>query len=144
MKNPELFHKTVGILVKAYLNDTLQYSDCKACAVGNMVASNMGVKLQKVGIGISASNKRYEGQWFTPFSQGCCGRTGISLNKITKTAKKQIKATGYTIFELADIEYAFGQGGALEVSNYAGTLMLIHEATHTEAQQAKELFVLAD
>lgn len=44
MKNPELYHKAVDILVAAYFNDTLRHFDCQACAVGNIICGNLGVK----------------------------------------------------------------------------------------------------
>lgn len=42
MKRPELYQKTVDILVKAYFDDTLQHGNCYACAVGNIIAGNCG------------------------------------------------------------------------------------------------------
>lgn len=45
MKNKELFDKTIGILVNAYLNDTLENANCHACAVGNLVATNCGYEM---------------------------------------------------------------------------------------------------
>jgi hypothetical protein len=35
------FSNTIDILVKAYLNDTLQHESCSACAVGNLVSHSM-------------------------------------------------------------------------------------------------------
>lgn len=33
------FHETVGILVQAYLNDTLIHQSCQHCAVGNLITA---------------------------------------------------------------------------------------------------------
>jgi hypothetical protein len=41
IKEP-LYHKTIGILVDAYFDDTLQHGNCSACAVGNLVAAAKG------------------------------------------------------------------------------------------------------
>jgi len=41
------FENTVDILVKAYINDTLEHNNCYACAVGNIVAHNMGERFVK-------------------------------------------------------------------------------------------------
>lgn len=50
MTNKERFDETVDILVKAYLNDTLQHGHCAACAVGNIIAKKNDYKIQvKVG-----------------------------------------------------------------------------------------------
>src|SRR5688572_25079170 len=47
MKNKPLYHKTVDILVQAYFDDTLVSGHQCGCAVGNLVAANMGIRLIK-------------------------------------------------------------------------------------------------
>lgn len=44
MKNKELFYKNVNILQKAYYNGTLEHANCTACAVGNLLCANLGIK----------------------------------------------------------------------------------------------------
>lgn len=45
MNRPELYQRTVAILYTAYYNDTLSHGDCCACAVGNLVAANLGYSI---------------------------------------------------------------------------------------------------
>lgn len=42
MKERDKFEKNWGILVKAYLNGTLEWGNDCACAVGNLIAGNLG------------------------------------------------------------------------------------------------------
>jgi len=152
MKNKELFEKTVNILVKAFQNDTLEYTECKACAVGNIVAANNNVNLyyDKENRCIVSDNEEYNtGIWFNPFKWGMCGRDNINYDLLKqKDIAQQIKSTGYSINEIADIELAFGIGcGHDGLNNFEGLmsvvdcLMDIHECSKSEAEKAKSLFV---
>lgn len=152
MKNKELFEKTVSILVKAFQNDTLQYTNCKACAVGNIVAANNNVNLSydKENRCIVSDNEEYNtGKWFNVFKWGMCGRDGLYLDLLKqKDIVQQIKSTGYSINEIADIELTFGVGcGNDGLNNFEGLmsvvdcLMAIHECDKSEADKAKSLFV---
>lgn len=148
MKNPELFHRTVGILVKAYLNDTLEYTDCKACAVGNLVAFGLGISLKKVGKSIESSDPEYVGDWLNAMYPGK-GISGVRLNMINGNIKTEIDITGYSVYDLANIEKAFHDGvedmdkpdynfnGMMSVVN---SLQEIHDASTEEANEAKSLF----
>lgn len=150
MKNPELFNKTVAILVKAYQQETLQHQFCSCCAVGNLIGANMGLTP------LVNSNEFAEGviaKWDNAIHLGEVNESGYC-----GIAKEQIDATGYTIFQLADIERAFETSR----NNFNGDrsysanntdlqfhslmavvdcLMQIHEATLEEATEAKQLFV---
>ena len=64
----ERFHETVGILVKAYLNDTLEHTNCHACAVGNMIASKMGISIIKNKRGMEWSTS--DPAWFDAIGCG--------------------------------------------------------------------------
>src|SRR5687768_1919011 len=44
MKNPELYNRTVDILVDAYFKDALVSDDCTACACGNIISANLNYK----------------------------------------------------------------------------------------------------
>jgi len=112
MIREELYHKTVGILVDAYFKDTLVHGNCKACAVGNIVAANRGIGLYSNGKG----NIEWEREvctigvgWASVFSTDPVfgGQSLRPDNYDTPTAKEQIDATGYQWQELAKIEYAF-------------------------------------
>lgn len=106
MNRPELYNKTVDILVQAYMNDTLQHGNCHACAVGNLVAANMGLNYRKNDLGHSMWLSTQEPMWQDVH---CMGFNGQYLNfcNYVGGAKEQIDATGYSPIETAGIELAF-------------------------------------
>lgn len=152
MKNAELFHKTVGILVKAYQNDTLEHENCYACAVGNLVAGSLGIKFTSDFQGRVIWEDEIKPRWdevhcFVGYNQ-IWNRCGSYVDE----GLEQIKLTGYLPEQTAKIEVAFetaDRGNNEDEWMFNGlmsvvdTLMQIHEATTEEAQQAKELFVKA-
>lgn len=101
MKNPELYQKTVDILVNAYFNDTLEHSNCYACAVGNLIGYYLGVVFthRKMWVGL----KPYWDDVFITMDEG----QRICHSEYFGEAKRQIDLTGYTYIELAKIEKAF-------------------------------------
>lgn len=115
------FHKTVNVLVQAYLNDTLVHGYCTACAVGNIVASSMGIEVIKddnfCGPDWSHSNPKWPNVFL------CTGEDPtkenfqvVDSNGYEKPdVKREIDSTGYTWQELAKIEFAF------ESAPYEGT-----------------------
>lgn len=120
MSNIEKFNETVSILVKAYLNDTLQHGNCFACAVGNIIAAKSGFKFcdKKVkghslsweGQPYPAFNENaYDAQgWGAAFTTGFLGIQHLRLEYLTNEhVSRQIKISGYTWQELAKIENAF-------------------------------------
>ena len=161
MKNPELFHRTVGILVKAYLNDTLKSANCASCAVGNIVSVSCGYQVardSKGSLGWWANEKEewVDPRWqkvfmtsaFKVFNIRFFASQSKKLKKFKKKARKQIESTGYTLDELALIEKTFERRSIR--SDFRGLmavvdcLQIIHEATETESQRAKELFTLTE
>lgn len=146
MKNKELFEKTVNILVKAYQDDTLEYTNCSACAVGNIVAANNGIQLKKRQnreIEVIGGKSDLWKHCFQSFGDGVKG-----LNEYRPLDSiQQIATTGYSIDEVAEIERAFHEGYAENLDNFEGLmtlvdcLMIIHKANEVEASQAKSLFV---
>jgi hypothetical protein len=110
MKNAELYHKTVNILVEAYFNDTLAHSDCSACAVGNIVAYNKGLKLKRIKFldrsHVIVVNADYGAntKWFEIVDFG----GGIDEKALKdKETLEQISCTGYSPKEIVEIEHAF-------------------------------------
>lgn len=109
MNKPELYHKTVNILVDAYFNDTLIHNNCHACAVGNIVAANRGFKyvptcdedLKVIW------QQDTDGIWSDVFITIANGIQDVYPSLYKREAKKQIDATGYSYQDLAKIEYAF-------------------------------------
>lgn len=149
MKNKELFDRTVSILVNAYQNDTLEYEDCKACAVGNLVCYSNGSELKRIGNKIENIGKYWSGGWSSIIS---CGEGKVNTDysgEFNKTKEKELLNTGYTLNQLAKIELIFAKNRPYEAEdpNFVGLmaiidyLMIIHEANSEEVIQAKSLFV---
>lgn len=110
MKNEELYHKTVDILVQAYFNDTLAHSDCSACAVGNIVAANTGIVFEKCKYSGSFYWKDNEGPfWGNLFHTDSDTKEQIfdGAYLIDEKVLCEIKSTGYNVYDLMKIEYAF-------------------------------------
>lgn len=158
MKNQELFNKTISILVKAFINGTLEHTNCYACAVQNLVAGNMGLKIipkpinHEVAdcghISVIIPNMRYA----DTLTINLDSDKGIIKPKI----QEQLKATGYTREQLREIEFSFEyysfdtevQSNIDEwvfqgLMSVCDCLMKIHKASAFEIKQAKELFVKA-
>lgn len=140
MKNPELYNKTVGILVDAYFKNTLLHVDCMACAVGNIVAANMGIRIviheDNVVRTIGGQNNR----WFRAIGGGF-----VHPDKLTPEVMLEVNATGYDPYELAKIEDAFEKAydynNNIDLEMYNGLVNVIdvldeiHENKDTEATQ---------
>ena len=154
MKKKELFEKTVGILVNAYRNDTLEHRNCLACAVGNIIAANCGIN----DIISSAEWEEKTGgfgslDWtgWTKVFMTVGTKQSINMSAYKGVAKFQIDSTGYSWQDLAKIEYAFETtprgnndddwmlNGLLAVYD---VLCDIHEVNPTEVKAGEEVFVL--
>lgn len=114
MIREQLYHKTVDILKQAYFDDTLKHGNCFACAVGNIIAANMGKKIIRVKSGFGGDISVWD---------DAVSDNGVhNRNSVTATAYvissyvnvpapddiiKQILATGYSRHELSAIEAAF-------------------------------------
>lgn len=91
---------SIEVLQKAYLNETLTARDCMACAVGNLVAAS----------------EDYEGRIYAWRFVFCTEDSGYQVFYDPRDAVfmaeyneglDAIEATGYSIAELAKIEFAF-------------------------------------
>jgi len=92
MNRPNLYQKTVNLLLDAYNNETLKHGNCYACAVGNICRGSYAW-----------------GQAFTTSDTGKQHRNYLLPGwKIShKDVVELVESTGYTFDELADIEFAF-------------------------------------
>lgn len=146
MKNQEQFDRTVKILVGAYLNNTLMHRNCHACAVGNLIAANLGISYSQdlKWIGRQVAWKEV----FVTF------RYQIAQLKrpwaYTGEAKVQIDSTGYTWQQLAKMEYAFERapmGHSRDEHMFNGLMAVvealaqIHEMDEQATTAARELFI---
>lgn len=162
MKNQELFHKTVNILVQAYLNNSLIHCDCSACMVGNLVASNMGIKMSVAENYFNIIGAEWIGEephWHKVFyTQPDTKKQIFKKTSYRGKAKKQIESTGYSLKELAKMEYVFETAPGFKTTNYdpqdeewmfnglmavIDVLCDIHEMNDEAKQEAKALFIKA-
>lgn len=91
--------KSIEVLQKAYLNETLEAGNCQACAVGNLVAAS-----DYEG---TISDWRYvfcTDEGAQEFYDSINSREYSVLHDLGLEA---IEATGYSVAELAKIEFAF-------------------------------------
>lgn len=135
MDNTEKFNETVGILVKAYLNDTLEHGNCHACAVGNIIAAHCGYKYVKI------KNRFCSVRWKdNPKQRWYHEDIGVYESD-------QTTATGYSKKDIFNIEAAFECTRFNRNSMFTGLMAVvdvlaeIHGIDLTQKQSAKELFI---
>lgn len=150
MKNKKLYNKTINILVNAYFNNTLEHGMCTMCAVGNLVAANMGYtfKNNTWNNGAGYTFPRWNNvHMYTDDEQK------FDLSKYVDTAKKEIDSTGYSPLETAAIELAFetaNKGKSKDEYMFNGLMAVvnaldkIHENIDVEiTTTSKNKFVMA-
>lgn len=156
MTQQEKFNQTVGILVRAYLNDELEHKVCSACAVGNIIAFHMGTKPGKLSVPVECvvagdkyvilrydnnhfENGEYAMSWYTKM-EGCASPDGA----------RQIKSTGYSVGEIYAIEKSFESapmGKSTDEWMFNGLMAVvdvlakIHGINLEQSESAKLLFV---
>lgn len=152
------FESTVDVLVKAYLNDTLEHGSCEACAVGNIVHA--------------AGFKRYGNLAFKDMPKDSCGNwkalfvtysDGVQRIRKRDTEKywnydpewvsigeKMVASTGYTDDELAQVEFAFETADKGKnddewmfngLMSVVDVLAKIHSVSLEQKSAAKAMFV---
>ena len=166
MINENLYHKTVGILEQAYLNNTLEHGICTSCAVGNLVAGNMGIKViyrsPKIintidGEGVEGKYQFNKSFWLLPDGKivdtmepawwihlGCCSQTYELLTDKWREGYKQILVTGYSFSELNRIEKAFEnaeKGASYEDWNFNGLIAVIDSLDEIHENKGEVLTV---
>lgn len=108
MKNIELYKKTCDILYDAYFDGTLVHGNQCVCAVGNLIARNMGIEITTKMIN---GSERFVWQYANPYWDNVHVVTSIGQvihpQRYCDIAKVQIDSTGYTWEETAMIEEAF-------------------------------------
>lgn len=120
MNRPKIYHKSVDILYNAYFNDTLRHSNCYACAVGNLVAANMGKKFTRHSVRDTKYDRCLELGWD---GENCyidetsvdmagwytilCGYDEIYFPRAFSKGQKELSAIGYDLEEVTLIEAAF-------------------------------------
>lgn len=146
MVNKKRFDWAVGVLVKAYLNGTLERKKPHLCGVGNLVCAANGYKLVKHKTSYIWEK---EGIPVIPmWDELHCVIGGEQLLRRGDAnecyqGSKQIAATGYTPEETAKIEWAFETGGPDMFSGLMSVvdcLIEIHSGTESDRVEAKQLF----
>ncbi len=157
------FNHSVGVLVKAFFEGTLEHENCYACAVGNLItcANDLKYIRGKKDVRLcwdgfmniydhtyTVTARDQEENWMAVIT----GRRNDNLNYYNGRRKEIIDSTGYTVGELSLIEDAFEQApfgnndeewmfnGLMAVVN---VLAEIHAVDLTAKEQAKLLFVKA-
>lgn len=133
MKTSKRFNTAIASLVKGYMNGTLAKGNCAACAVGNMVAGATGQTIKK--------SEDFDGEvdfdfvnvighvttpsWQLVFATASGDRRlsrkkrqEISMHYYKDAAQLQIDATGYSVQELADVEWAFEKATKIMFHDY--------------------------
>lgn len=135
------FNKTVSILVKAYMNDTLQIGNYCACAVGNLMAEAVGAKFIQSSYGkeLNWAHPIYKGgEWYNPYDYELL-KSEILIN-----------STGYSNDDIMEIERAFESAtrGKSEDESMLNGLMAvltvlaeIHNVDLGTTENARKLFV---
>lgn len=101
MNNKKLYENSVNVLLDAYNNGKLLHGNCTACAVGNLVADACNISYD-----FDTEDIFYRPVWSEVFSTDQVIQD-FFLPMYKGEAKHQIDSTGYTLDELAKIEYAF-------------------------------------
>lgn len=142
MNREPLYHKTIDILVQAYFNDTLIGAMCVSCAVGTLVAANMGYEVFIYGWR-DKNGAIVKPRW--QYSKAfLCGNSGM----VNRDTWDQIESTGYPPKELSGIESAFMNGGAIGNDyNFSGLMAVveylgkIHEVGSGQVVRSKDKFL---
>lgn len=156
MTQREKFFETVGILVEAYLNDTLTHGECQACAVGNIIAKKLNCTVVPSYPFWRRADSDVTALWGLVFITNSDGSQTLNPRAYMGSAKKQIDATGYSWQQLALIESSFeraahydGAGKLLNdieeamfngLMNVVDALAAIHSIDLSERESAKLLF----
>lgn len=151
MKNKEQFDWAIGVLVKAYFNETLRRLNCAACAVGNLVAAANNYEKFYFNNWTDKEGNAVAGLWAHVHRVTTTGYQIKNLYRPYKSGdlhrwnagKAQLESTGYTIEETAKIERAFETGGKDMFHGLMAVvdcLIEIHEGTEEEKEEAKEMF----
>lgn len=144
--NIEKFNETVSILVKAYMNDELRHQDCQACVVGNLCGGNWLWRFlfMTCESGIQAP---------TTINSIWLRTIGFeSVDELLSAANNVCLSTGYTVEQLAKIEFAFESTPRVEDEDewmfnglmaVVSVLAEIHGVSLDVSEDARKLFVKA-
>lgn len=118
------FEKTTNVLLDAFLNGTLAKGDCKACAVGNLVADAQNGKVRLINDSYNSlesyctTNNHFWSDYFcTNYNEQSKYYLKDEFTNLTGI-KNLEKLTDYSIEELAQIEYLFETNTKISIQFY--------------------------
>ncbi len=135
------FNYTVGVLINAYLSDKLKRGYCGLCAVGNILN---GRTEWSVLFCTDSYGKQRRGQELHDYIKFM---TPEEIDLKSTCALIDIGRSGYTVDELAEVEFAFETapiGSSLDDSIFNGlvaaidALAKIHNVELGEVEQVKQ------
>lgn len=110
------FEKAYNALYNAFMNDTLAKGTCAACAVGNIVADALGGKVSKSGNGFVCD---VPNTWWSMFFVTTDNKQHITDEYNDDINYGRLKdLTGYSVEELAKIEFAFETNTKISFNEY--------------------------
>lgn len=105
------FENSVSVLVRAYMNGTLEHANCYACAVGNLVVAAKRltfIRDERDGLmtleSLNANNEA-GANWFDVALRD--RKKKDWMNTLSSDCLSEIQSTGYTIPQILRIERAF-------------------------------------
>ena len=155
MKTSERFDRAIAALVKGYMNGTLAKGNCSACAVGNIVAGAIDCTIKKsekpngtidfdfVSIIGHVTGPFWQNVFVTSVRDGRLSRNvrqEINMLSYHGQSEIQIDATGYSVKELADIEWAFEKATKIYFNDYHRK----RDKRKIDEDQLKGLFAVVD
>lgn len=153
------FDHTIGVLVNSYLKNTLVHHTCAACAVTNIIGhsgwSRFFVTIQNSNGTDIIQYKAQESEILVPSI--LCGARVVPLSEVCgdtlierEAGFAAIVKSGYTIEELAKIEFAFetaARGNNEEEHMFNGLIAVVEQLADIHGidiklkEEAKALFV---
>ena len=155
MKTSKRFDVAIASLMKGYMNGTLAKGNCAACAVGNMVAGATGRTIKKsqdfdgevdfdfVNVIGHINNPSWQLVFSTSNRDKRLSREKrqvIEMQYYKDSAQLDIDATGYSIQELADVEWAFEKATKIMFHDYHRK----RDKRKIDEDQLKGLFAVVD
>ncbi len=147
------FENSVNVLVKAYLNDTLEHANCYACAIGNLVAAANNKTYTKCtdSTYLKLALLENDGRYYTEKLGGNWYDVVIPLqpDPNSKLALIEIDSIGYSVVQVIRIERAF-EGASKHgdrmfngLMDVVDVLAEIHGVDLSIKESAKAMFVKA-
>lgn len=112
--------RAINALLDALKEHTLAKFSCAACAVGNIIAYNCGYKIEKcisMYYRWKSEDRIVNTYWEDVFST-TNGKQSFNIGRYIDQAKYHIDSTGFTVYELAEIERVFETVTKIDYTSY--------------------------